>query len=159
VNSVVVYASRHGNTLQVAEAIADALRGRGEVRLFEADDAPSKMPTNTDLVVVGGPTEGRSMTEAVTQFFGRLEPGALDGIAAAAFDTRVTWPRMLSGSAAEGIVERLKKAGARVVVPPESFMVSMKPALQEGELERVPGWVASVAEQAAAEQGAVPARR
>lgn len=145
-NSVVVYASRHGNTQQVAEAIADALRARGEVRLFEADDAPSMMPADTDLVVVGGPTEGRSMTEAVTQFFGRLQPDALEGIAGAAFDTRVTWPRMLSGSAADGIVERLKKAGARVVVPPESFMVSMKPKLQDGELERVPQWAATVAE-------------
>ena len=147
-NSVVVYASRHGNTRRVAEAIAEGLRAHGSVALYEADDAPTRMPPDTDLLIVGGPTEARTATEPIAHFFGQLKPASLDGVAAAAFDTRVTWPRVLSGSAGDSIKERLEKAGARIVVPVESFMVSTKPGLMDGELERAPKWAETVAQAA-----------
>jgi flavodoxin len=144
-HSIVVYGSRSGNTERVAEAIAGALREIGSVRLLPADEAPAVLAERADLVVVGGPTEGHTMTEPVAAFFDRLPPRAFDGATGAAFDTRLRLPRWLSGSAAAGISRRLRKAGARVVVPEKSFFVTRQPTLESGELERAAAWAASLA--------------
>lgn len=146
VNSVVIYASRSGNTHRVAQAIADALRSRGTVQLLPVDEAPAVLPGGTDLVVIGGPTEGHGMTQPVIGFFDRVERGALDGVAAAAFDTRLGWPRLLSGSAAADITQRLRQLGARVIAPEGSFIVTREPRLEPGELERAAAWATSLAE-------------
>lgn len=144
-HSIVIYGSRSGNTERIAAAVAKALRANGTVRLTPADEAPAILIERADLVVVGGPTEGRRMTEPVAKFFDRLAPGALNGVTAAAFDTRLRMPRWLSGSAAAGIARRLRRAGARVVTPEESFFVTREPSLEPGELERAAAWAASVA--------------
>lgn len=69
----------------------------------------------------------------------------LTGRASAAFDTSVNWPRWLSGSAAEGIRQRLERVGAkRPTVATESFIVSMEPEMPPGELERARSWGASL---------------
>jgi flavorubredoxin len=146
VRSVVVYGSRSGNTRRVAEAVAGALQAYGPVRLFAAEDASATVWDHCELLVVGGPTEGRHATPPVRAFFERLPAEALHGIAAAAFDTRLDWPRLLSGSAAAVIRRWLDDAGARVVVPPESFKVTQEPRLQAGELERAPIWARGLAE-------------
>jgi len=147
--SVVLYATRTGNTHMIAEAIADALRRKGDVRLIHIDQAPPTFE-GVDLLVIGGPTEGHGMTEPVKAFFATLAPGAIRGLAAAAFDTRVDWPRILSGSAATGIAKKLHGAGARVIVPAEDFIVDMKPKLLPGELERARAWATSVADMVTA---------
>jgi flavodoxin len=139
--TVVVYASRSGNTRLVAEAIAEALQPRGRVELMEAEEA--EVPAGTDLLVVGGPTEGHGMTPAVRGFLGRL--GKLPGTPVAAFDTRLSWPLWLSGSAGRDIAAELRRAGGRLVAPPASFQVSMKPELKPGELQRAAAWAATLA--------------
>jgi flavodoxin len=144
--SVVIYASRSGNTRVVAEAIANELGTRGSVELHPIDQAPHTFTADTDLVVVGGPTEGHGMTEPIIAYLDGLTATAFDGIAAAAFDTRLWWPRALSGSAASGIAKRLQESGARLAVREESFIVSMKPALEPGELERAAAWAATLAD-------------
>lgn len=162
-NSMVIYGSRYGNTQKIAEAIADALRSRGAVQVLPADDAPARVPAGIDLVVVGGPTEGHGMTEPVTRFFEQLGPGALVGTAAAAFDTRLRWPRWLSGSAGAGITQRLRGAGARVIAPEESFFVKgasgargTPPAIEPGELEHATAWAVALADKAAPRAPAMP---
>ena len=152
--SIVVYASRSGNTRLIAEAIANALGPRGSVELHPIDQAPRTFPTDTDLVVVGGPTEGHGMTESVIAYFDGLTATALDGIAAAAFDTRLWWPRALAGSAASGIAKRLGESGAHLVAREESFIVSMKPALEPGELERAGVWAETLADAVEARRAA-----
>jgi flavodoxin len=144
--SIVIYASRSGNTRLIAEAIANALGTRGSVELHPIDQAPRTFAAATDLVVVGGPTEGHGMTEPIIAWLDGLTATALDGIAAAAFDTRLWWPRALSGSAASGIAKRLQESGARLAVREESFIVTMKPALESGELERAAVWAATLAD-------------
>jgi flavodoxin len=144
-NSVVIYASRHGNTRKVAEAIAGELGKHGAVRLIPAEKALPILPEKTDLVVIGGPTEGHRMMELVARFFDRVDKGALAGKAAAGFDTRLRWPVWLSGSAGAGIVQKLESAGARVIAPEASFFVSGKlPVLDPGELERAAAWAAAL---------------
>ena len=143
--SVVVYGSRSGNTRRVAEAIADALEPYGPVNLVAAEQAPATVWDQCDLLIVGGPTEGRHATPPVRAFFDRLPARALDGIDAVAFDTRLDWPRLLSGSAAEEIRRRLIRAGANIVATSESFHVTSRPTLRYGELERAPIWAREVA--------------
>ena len=51
---LLVYATRHGSTREVAEAVSEELRATGaEVELCEASSAPA--PEGFDAVVVGGP--------------------------------------------------------------------------------------------------------
>jgi len=145
VKCVVVYDSRSGDTRRVAEAIVTALAEFGSARMLAAQDASATFWEHRDLLVVGGPTEGRHATPAVHALFDRLPAHALRGICAAAFDTRMDWPRLVSGSAAADIHHWLHNAGAIVVAPDESFLVTAQPSLKDGELERAPHWARMVA--------------
>jgi flavodoxin len=155
-NSVVIYASRYGNTRQVAEAIAGRLRSYGTAQLLAADEAPATFPEGTDLVVIGGPTEVHGMTKALADVFERFTPAALLGVAAAAFDTRLRQPRWLTGSAGGGAATKLRHAGAQLIAPAESFFVKNEEGaekgkgakLEPGELERAAQWATSLAEKA-----------
>ncbi len=144
--SVVVYGSRSGNTRRIAEAIASTLESYGPTEIVAVEDASATVWEGCDLLVVGGPTEGRHATPPVQAFFARLPAHALRGIDAAAFDTRLDWPRLLSGSAARRIRRLLLEAGANLAVAPESFRVSGRPELRHGELERASTWAREVAE-------------
>lgn len=143
--SVVIYGSRSGNTRRVAQAIACALEAYGPVQLVAAEDASATVWRHCDLLIVGGPTEGRHATPPLRAFFDRLPSHALRGLDAAAFDTRLDRPRLLSGSAAADIRRLLIDAGADIVASAESFKVSSRPELRWGELERAPIWARSVA--------------
>jgi flavodoxin len=145
-NSLVIYGSRYGNTRRVAEAIAGELGKHGEAQLVSAEEAASALSEQTDLLVIGGPTEAHGMTEPLAHFFVRLEEDALLGKAAAAFDTRLRMPAWLSGSAGAAIERRLRHAGARVIAHEASFFVGGKPSmLQPGEIEQATVWAASLA--------------
>jgi hypothetical protein len=86
------------------------------------------------------------MTPPVAQFLKNLESGNLGTTRVAAFDTRLSWPGWLAGSAAVGIMRRLRAAGGIQIAAPESFLVAGKqPALEAGELERAGAWGASLA--------------
>jgi flavodoxin len=143
--SVVYYASHSGNTERAAAVIADALRAHGPVELRNVSDGPGALTDDVDLVVIGGPTEGHGMVPEMVDFLDTLPRHALAGRSAAAFDTRLNWPRWASGSAAAGIRQRLEMSGAHAPVPTESFMVSMKPEISDRELERANAWAASLA--------------
>lgn len=157
-NSTVLYGSRHGNTQRVAEAIAGVPRARGEVGLLAVEEAAEHLSSGMDLLVVGGPTEGHGMTPAVAECLDRLALAGLHGVTAAAFDTRLRWPRWLSGSAASDIATRLRQAGANVLEPEGSFLVTMRgPALRPGELERAEAWAACIT--TAAMRASTSARR
>jgi flavodoxin len=143
-NAVIYCASRSGNTRAVADAIAEGLRAYWPTRLQLLDGNRSPVDSDADLVLVGGPTEGHGMTDAVSEFLDRLSDGWLRGRAAAAFDTRLSWPRWLSGSAAADITKRLQASGACIVAGPESFIVTAKPELHAGELERARAWGAAL---------------
>lgn len=140
----IYYASRSGNTRAVAEAMAEVFAAHGEAEVKDVTAGPAAVPLDADLVVVGGPTEGRHATPAMNEFFDSLPAGSLGGRSAAAFDTRLDWPRWLSGSAAADIARRLESAGARLVAAPESFLVTTKPALESDELAHARRWAASL---------------
>ena len=138
-NSYVIYASHAGNTARIAEVIAAVLAAHGRADLAHAEEVAA-LPDDVDLLVIGGPTEGHGPTPEIKALLPRIAGTHLAGMPFASFDTRVRWPKWLSGSAAGAIAAALREAGATQVSEPESFMVSTKPELLPGELERARHW-------------------
>jgi hypothetical protein len=168
--ALVVYESLFGNTHAIAEAVAAGLRPHGEVRVVPAGDAGVDVVAWADLVVAGGPTHAHGMSRSRSRQDGLaraakpdsalvLDPAATDaglrewldalakagGTPAAAFDTRVTGPALLTGRASSAIATGLKKRGFRLVADPESFLVDTHTELIAGELERATSWGESIA--------------
>ena len=162
-NAIVVYESVYGNTRAVAEAIADGLGGAPIMTPAEMVTSPSW----PDLLVVGGPTHAHGMASARSRQAAleaaqdgsavtatATEPALRDWLAelpdmpgarAAAFDTRVSKSRWLTGAASHGIARRLRHHGYQVV-DAASFLVSESEGpLVEGELDRARGWAADLA--------------
>lgn len=155
-NSAVIYGSRFGNTQKIAYAIAAGLRAWGTVEVLAAENAHGIRLHGYDLVVLGGPTEGHGVTKAMADYVDQIGD-AFTGVNAAAFDTRLTWPKWMSGSAAGDIAKRLQGFGASLVAQPASFLVTGKPpALEPGELERAEGWARFLASRV---EAAAPATR
>jgi hypothetical protein len=71
------------------------------------------------------------------------------GRRAAAFDTRIGKPKVVTGSAAKGIAKRLRRHGYELVAEPESFVVDdTHGPLHAGELERARQWGRDLAKTA-----------
>ena len=144
--SLVVYDSKFGNTRKLAEAIADGWRRAGSVRLMGLDKAPPTDLGTVDLLVVGGPTQMHGMSARIRQFVDLMENRSATGMVAATFDTRFRMPAALSGSAARQVARKLRQAGIRVFVRPQSFFVSRGvPELEQGEAERAAEWAKDLA--------------
>jgi hypothetical protein len=171
--AAVVYESWFGNTTKIAAAIAEAIAREGEVVLLSVDDPPPAIG-ELDLLVVGAPTHVHGLStgksrEAALQQQKRTDPrgigarGWLDTLAegggrrAAAFDTRLGKPAILTGSAARGIAKRLEHRGFALAVPPESFFILSDNSLEEGEIERAAAWAGRVAAAVDARVTAGPA--
>jgi hypothetical protein len=166
--AAVVYESMFGNTRALAEAVADGLAAH-VVQMIRVSDLRAHDLDDVELLVVGGPTHGWSMSRPSTREGAAaqaadpariltLEPGATDrglrewltdlaphNVAAAAFDTRVNQPRIVTGAASRSIARQLRRNGCRLVVRPESFLVTTKSRLVEGELTRARSWGAAIA--------------
>ena len=148
--SLVIYGTRYGNTQMLAEAIGEVLAAAGTVSVVAADEAPPVINAGIDLVVVGGPTEIHRVTREVTEYLNRVD--GIEGMAAAAFDTRIQGMAFFTGSAARGIAHRLRSHGAELVVPPMSFFVEGRNndaagehvTLVAGEVERAKAWAHQV---------------
>ncbi|HEU5111379.1 MAG TPA: flavodoxin, partial [Micromonosporaceae bacterium] len=129
-NALVVYESMFGNTRLIAEAVVDGLAAAHlTVTSVEVAAAPSFVPGDVGLLVVGGPTHAFGMSRpgtrrsaadqadqplvstgsGVREWLAALPRGRA-GLAAAAFDTRINKPR-LPGSAARAVRRRLRRLG------------------------------------------------
>ena len=149
--AIVVYATRHRNTKRIAEAIAEGLRTKGTVDVFDVEKAPVTFAEPIDVFVAGGPTEAHSVTPPMHAYLDKLGPASLRGIRVASFDTRLRFPKFISGAAGTGIGKKLEAAGGTPLVKPESFIVKGNPAaLEPGELERAEAWGVMLAEKVAA---------
>jgi flavodoxin len=160
--AVVVFESLYGNTHAVADAVAEGLREGTQVEVVEVAEATPALVASADLLVVGGPTHMHGMSSdlsrkgalddarkkdrpepdvhgpALRSWFGELEKSS--GTRAAAFDTRIDKPKVLTGSAAKGISHRLHRHGYKVVGE-ESFLIEGTDGpLQDGELDRARAW-------------------
>jgi hypothetical protein len=168
--ALVIYESMYGNTAAVASAIADGIARSGvEAHARPVTEVRPALAAEADLLVVGGPTHAHGMSRPSTRktaaadkknAFSQptLQPGLREWIAelprgngrlAAAFDTRINKPVLLTGSAAKGIGRRLGRQGYRLLVDPECFLVSTDNRLLEGEIEHAMRWGSVAAATAA----------
>lgn len=159
-SALVIYESMWGNTRTVAEAVG---RGLGpDTRVVEVGDAPTPLPPDIELLVIGGPTHAFSMSHESTRKDAvqkGAEPGhtgrgirewlddqpASDHVDVATFDTRVTSVRKLPGSAARAAAKSVRKHHLGSVVATESFYVTdMDGPLADRETERAVEWGAEL---------------
>jgi flavodoxin len=61
--ALVVYESMFGNTRDIAVAIAAGIAAGMPVETIEVAAAPTSIPDDVDLLVVGGPTHAHGMTK------------------------------------------------------------------------------------------------
>jgi flavodoxin len=144
-NVVILYDSKFGNTQHVADAIGAALRPTHSVELRTPTEGLPD-PATIDVLFVGGPTHAHGASAPLKTTLDTLPKGSLARTRTVTFDTRFDMPRLLTGSAAASATKLLKRAGASVVAPPESFFVTRDnpPVLEAGELERAVGWAREV---------------
>jgi flavodoxin len=152
--ALVVYDSKFGNTERLARVIAEELGGEVPAPMVAANVAGERNLVGIGLLAVGGPTQGHGVSSALRVFLDRIPPDAVRGMRVVTFDTRLRWPRVLSGSAAAGCARRLVKKGACLLVPPECFLVlAAEGPLLEGELDRARAWADEVRRKASLPDG------
>lgn len=162
--TLIVYESYFGCTQTIAEALATGFRSAGATTVAPVETARHHPVQTYDLVVVGGPTQDRGLSRKGTrrQVVSRaarrhrrvrVDPrisiglgewldglGLCQGPAAAAFDTRLDAPALLTGQASRTIAAELRHHGFRLVSDPVSFLVDPSDALLPGEAERAAAW-------------------
>jgi flavodoxin I len=144
-NTLIIYDSHFGNTEQLARSVADKLASYGTVKLLRVPECGAFESRAADLLLVGGPTQRHGTSQAMRAFLESMPRRALQGQAAAAFDTRYHLSAFVTGSAATRIAAGLKRAGASLVVPPESFFVAkVEGPLEQGEIERAGEWAEQI---------------
>ena len=137
----VVYDTNYGNTRTIAEVIAREL-GKDAIALNVADVTDTSL-AGVDVLVVGCPINGWRPTAAMQEFLGRLAPGSLEGVRAAAFDTRIKL--FIHGDAAGKISQALQRAGATIVAKPQGFIVEgTEGPLAPGQTGKAGAWAAFI---------------
>lgn len=141
-HALVIYDSKFGNTRKVATAVGDSMRAGGDVTVeVLSTEEYLGLPEGLGLLVLGAPTQAHGVEATMRDFVASLPMDRLLNLPIAVFDTRVHWPKLLSGSAAETISKRLTRNGALLVDEPESFFVDGREGpLSDGELHRAADW-------------------
>ena len=136
----IIVESYFGNTRAIAEAVSTGLiEGGVDAQIIDVSQAPSALPADLDLLVLGAPTHNRGLPTAATRAKACAQAGsgkASHGIgewlgdaeipaalSVAAFDTVISkgW---LSGSAAKAIAKTLQRRQGRRTVSVRSFVVT-----------------------------------
>lgn len=150
-NILIVFDSFFGNTENVAEGMAAALRSKHHVIVLRACKASTHAVAESGAVIVGSPTRAFRPSEATMEFLKFLPENSLAGKIVAAFDTRISKDDIgstffqflvnLGGYAAKPIAKWLQKKGALTPVPTEGFYVNGKEGpLKDGELDKAAEW-------------------
>lgn len=150
--ALVIYDSVFGNTEKVARAIGTALGSAGEVPVLQVRSVKPAQLTGLEVLFIGSPTRQFRATPAITEFLAALPDGALKGVKAAAFDTRIRpWNPLVrliidrGGYADKIIAAELIRLGAVQPVPSAAFIVvKSEGPLKAGELERAAEWVKNI---------------
>jgi hypothetical protein len=165
VKALVAYESMFGNTERVARAVAAGLRLEGvDTTVLDVSRATVAQLADVDLLVVGAPTHGFSLSRPATRRDAVRQGGRNDASEhgmrewletlagesrlplVAAFDTRVTKVRYLPASAARRAARILVEQGHQIVSAPTGFLVHAVPGpLEPHELDRAIAWGRGVA--------------
>ncbi len=165
VKALVAYESMFGNTERVARAVAAGLRLEGvDTTVLDVSRAGAADLADVDLLVVGAPTHGFSLSRPATRRDAVRQGGRddaagtgmrewLDALAlesrlplVATFDTRVTKVRYLPASASRRAARILDDHGHQIVSAPTGFLVHAVPGpLEPHEVDRAIAWGRGVA--------------
>jgi flavodoxin I len=154
---LIIYESFFGNTEKIAQAIGEGLDSSRDVEVRKVGDVKQKNLEGVNLLIVGSATRAFRPSPETKRFLGRIPAKSLNGMKAAAFDTRISTDDIKSrvlgfmvnmfGYAARPISEKLRKKGAQIVVAPEGFFVKdTEGPLKEGEIERAGEWAKKINE-------------
>lgn len=156
---LIVYESMFGNTMLIAQAIAEGLRDWADVEILDVADAPLDALAESDAaaVILGGPTHVFSMSRMSTRQTAAAKGGAFTDVTLGirdwlssqptgrheqrfvAFDTRAD-ARFLPGAASVAATRMARRKGF-AVLDPESFLVEgYEGPLVPGEVERARSW-------------------
>ncbi len=140
----IVYDSAFGNTKSVAEAVAGSLVELDATPVPVGDFRPDDLAAG-DLLVLGSPINGWRPTPKVTELLSALGDGHLEGVKAAAFDTRIRM--FVHGDAAKKMAHTLRDSGAEIISEPMPFYVQgSEGPLRPGEIEKAARWGKSLLE-------------
>ena len=163
--ALIIVESYFGNTRAIAEAVtAGLLDGGAEAQVVDVSQAPSTLPADLDLLVLGAPTHNRGLPTATSRAKACEQKGtrgSSHGIGewlgstalpaslnVSAFDTVVSrgW---LSGSAAKAIAKALRRHQGRETTSVRSFVVTAsKGPLAGGEETDARSWGRKLADSA-----------
>ena len=155
--ALIIVESCFGNTRAIADSVAAGLIDGGvDAQVVDVDEAPSCLPADLDLLILGAPTHNRGLPTTATRAKACAQAGsgkASHGIGgwlettvipasttAAAFDTVISkgW---LSGSAAKAIAKALQRQQGRRTVSTRSFVVTAsKGPLATGQESDARSW-------------------
>ena len=134
--AAVVYDSRFGNNMRLANALTQGLGDEGVtvdcLRVGEFDEATL---IGYDLIVVGGPTNMARMSKPMQEFFRRLKSVRLRGKKGFCFGTRIESKMNvfdINGSAKK-IEGKLRGRGVRMVKPAVNVIVEEGPLVSGSE--------------------------
>jgi flavodoxin len=157
--ALVIYESMFGNTERLAHAVAAGLQmGGASVVIREVNTAPSVIPSDIDLVVLGAPTHAFSLSRPSTRADAvrqgapahrahlgvrewLSEFSAHSGSGIAIFDTRASKVRRLPMAAGPRAARIARKRGFILLTKPVGFVVEdIKGPLAPNELDRAVKW-------------------
>jgi flavorubredoxin len=167
VKALVAYESMFGNTERVARAVAAGLRLEGvDTTVLDVAHAADVDLADVDLLVVGAPTHGFSLSRPATRRDAVRQGGRTDAAAlgmrewletldedtrrplVATFDTRVTKVRYLPASASRRAARTLNDHGFHIVGSPTGFLVhDVSGPLESREVDRAIAWGRGVASE------------
>ncbi len=144
---LVFYDSVHGNTRQVAEAIAEQIKADGHQARIINLSSDSACTMQGDFMFIGSPTRYSTMTGHVKKFLKRLDQSIWGGKPICAFETygpvdekkvadSKTDEKWISGGASRKILDVLRERGFNVRTPTLRLAVTgLKGPLASGQIE------------------------
>ncbi len=169
--ALVVYESVSGDAERIAMAVAEGLATRLPVDIASAREAPRQVSADVRMLVVGGPNTALGLPRPAPRRSAVRDQDAdvpdaafglhewLDvvqvsrGLSAAAFDTRMDRPSLITARdhAARTEEKLLRGLGVTLAAPAEHFFVrASKGPLHEGEEDRARRWGRALGELVAA---------
>ena len=156
--AVIIIESWFGNTAAIGQEIARELQTRRTlVNMVGVAEAPTTLPADTDLLLVGAPTHNRGLSTPSTREKASVTAKVAgdhsigvrewlasatlpDGVKVAAFDT-VTGKNFISGSAAKAASKILGRRSHGINVETRSFVVrGTAGPLADGALAEAREW-------------------
>ncbi len=146
---LLLYDSSFRHTSELARVIAAELGDEFSIQVLPIADANGIDLQQTDLLLIGGPLQHRTVSRVMRGWLEQLPYGALDGMPTALFDTRYSPAYGTIDPYAHALACAVRARGATLLMSPMSFLAQGREGpLAPGELGRAAGWVEEIVARA-----------